>query len=159
MEKKGIHWQKILAILADAEVAAGDSPTGSVPFTMLSAARAALASAKIPPLMELVEQYEEQEEPVVVFSAYRAPIDFLKAREGWAVITGDTSPNQRTEIENDFQAGKLKGVACTIKAGGVAITLTRACHVIMSDLEWTPSLNDQAAYRVIRIGQTRGCVI
>lgn len=159
MRAKGMSWERILGILADAESAANDTESGSVPFSMLSRARAALATAKIPALTEMVEQYEEQEEPLVVFSAYRNPIDFLAARPGWASITGDTPPDKRTKIEDDFQAGKLKGVACTIKAGGVAITLTRSCHVIMSDLEWTPSLNEQAAYRVVRIGQTRGCVI
>jgi len=132
---------------------------GAPDFEMLAKARALLATAKIPALVEIVEQFEEQEEPVVVFSAHRAPIDIFKDRPGWAVITGDTSPEARTQIEDAFQAGKLKGIACTIKAGGVAITLTRASQAIFVDLEWTPALNAQAEDRICRIGQTRGCVI
>ena len=81
-------------------------------------------------------------------------IDALGKREGWAVITGDTSDVERTQVQDDFQAGKLKGVACTIKAGGVAITLTRATNEIFIDEEWTPALNAQAQDRCHRIGQT-----
>lgn len=128
-------------------------------FEEMSAVRAALAASKIPAMLKLVEDYEEQEEPVVVFSAYRAPIDTLATRPGWAVITGDTPPDERSRIEDAFQAGRLKGVASTIKAGGVAITLTRAAHALFVDLEWTPALNAQAEDRICRIGQTRGCVI
>lgn len=128
-------------------------------FNEISAARTALAKAKIPTLLELVEQYEEQDEPVVVFSAHRAPVDFLANRPGWASITGDTPTEKRTQIENDFQAGKLRGLAGTITAMGVAITLTRASQAIFVDLEWTPALNAQAEDRLCRIGQTRGVCI
>lgn len=123
------------------------------PFEMLSEARAILAAAKIPCLMEMVEEYEEAEEPLVVFSAHRAPIDLFDDREGWATITGDTPPHRRTEIEESFQRGELKGVAATIKAGGVAITLTHASNAIFIDQDWTPALNSQAEDRIFRIGQ------
>ncbi len=125
-------------------------------FTEISRARAILAKAKIPAMMEVIESFEEQGEPLVVFSAHRAPIDALHGRAGWAVITGDTAPEERTSIENDFQNGKLLGVACTIKAGGVAITLTRAANSLFVDREWTPALNEQAQDRIFRIGQLRG---
>ena len=130
-----------------------------VGFKKLSRVRAALAMAKVPALIELVEQFEEQEEPMVVFSAHLGPIELLGKREGWACITGETPAEKRTEIENDFQAGKLRGIAATIRAGGVAITLTRASNAIFVDLEWTPALNSQAEDRVCRIGQSRGVVI
>ena len=128
-------------------------------FTDFSAVRAALATAKIPALMALVEEFEAQDEPLVVFSAHRAPIDQFEAREGWAVITGDTSPEERTRIEEAFQAGQLRGVAATIQAGGVAITLTRSHNAIFVDRDWTPAINNQAEDRICRIGQDRGCII
>lgn len=129
------------------------------PFEKISEIRALLASAKIPTMLEIIEEHEEAEEPLVVFSAHRMPIDLLAKREGWAVITGDTSAEERTRIETDFQAKKLRGVGCTIKAGGVAITLTRASRALFVDQEWTPALNQQAEDRIYRIGQTRGVVI
>jgi superfamily II DNA or RNA helicase len=109
--------------------------------------------------LEWVEPYEDAGEPVVVFSAHRAPIDALGAREGWATITGDTPAAKRTEIVARFQAGELKGVACTIMAAGTGLTLTRACTCLFVDLDWTPALNVQAQDRLHRIGQTAQSVL
>ena len=128
-------------------------------FAEISRARAALATAKIPHLLGLVEEYEGAEEPVVVFSAHRAPVEALGAREGWAAITGDTSPDERTRIVERFQAGQLKGLVATIQAAGVGLTLTRASQIIFVDLLWTPALNAQAEDRCHRIGQTRGVIV
>jgi hypothetical protein len=128
-------------------------------FEGLSATRAALAASKIKAVEALVEDYEEADEPLVVFSAHRAPVEAIGAREGWATITGETPAARRTEIEERFQRGELRGVAATIQAGGVAITLTRASHAIFVDLDWTPSLNSQAEDRIYRIGQERGVLI
>lgn len=130
-----------------------------IEFETIARARRLLASAKIDAMLEMIGEYEESDQPVVVFSAHRDPVEAFKNRAGWAIITGDTTPENRTKIENDFQAGKLKGVACTIKAGGVSITLTNAHIAIFTDLEWTPALNLQAEDRICRIGQTRGVII
>lgn len=132
---------------------------GKLNFENLSNVRHALAVAKIPALLEMIGDYEEQEEPVVVFSAHRAVVEELAKRPGWRVILGGVSAEERTEIQDLFQAGKLKGVAATIAAGGTALTLTRSSQSIFTDREWTPALNAQAEDRICRIGQTRGAVI
>lgn len=126
---------------------------------LISKVRAALATAKIPVLMEQVELMEAGGEPLVVFSCHREPILALDGRPGWAVITGDVHPNARTEIVAAFQAGKLRGVASTIFAGGTGITLTHGHQVVMVDLYWTPGINLQAEDRVCRRGQNRGVVV
>ncbi len=136
-----------------------DLSARGVAFERMSEARAALATAKIPVLLDLVADYEESEEPVVVFSAHRAPVDALGLRDGWATITGDTKAEDRSAIVARFQAGEIKGLAATIQAGGVGITLTRSSHVMFVDLAWTPALNQQAEDRLCRIGQTRGVVV
>lgn len=128
-----------------------------ITFETISRIRALVAAAKVPALMKRVEVFEESEEPVVVFSAHRAGIDALAKRDGWAVITGDTSAAERTRIVDDFQAGKLKGIGGTIKAMGTGVTLTRATQMVFVDLEWTPALNVQAEDRIHRIGQTETC--
>lgn len=128
-------------------------------FECIARVRKALATAKLPATLDLLEEYEESQEPVLVFSAHRPPIDVLGKRSGWASITGDTPAHRRTELEELFQAGHLKGLALTIDAGGTAITLTRAHQAIFVDLEWTPAINQQAEDRICRIGQTRGVII
>jgi hypothetical protein len=55
-----------------------------------------------------------------------------------------------------FQAGQLKGVGVSIKAGGVGITLTHAWKALFVDLDWTPASNWQkwqAEDRLARGGQ------
>lgn len=124
-----------------------------VGFEELSRTRAALATCKLPHAMKVVESFEEQDTKLIVASAHTAPIRAIGNRPGWAFITGEVSPEARGEIVKRFQAGQLLGVAMTIKAGGVGITLTRASDVLFIDREWTPALNEQTIARVERIGQ------
>jgi len=143
----------------DSAIAAQADGEDVLSFRKMSAARAALSSAKIPAMLSVVEAHEESGTPLVVFSAYRAPVDLLAAREGWASITGDTSDAARSEIVARFQSGALKGLACTIRAGGVAITLTHASNVLRVDREWNPALNVQAEDRCYRIGQRAAVLV
>jgi len=128
-------------------------------FEKMSRARMLLASAKVPSMLEIVENYEEQDEPLVVFSAHRVPVEVLGEREGWESITGGVSQEKRTQVIEKFQAGELKGIALTIAAGGTGITLTRSHTALFVDLAWTPAANDQAEDRICRIGQDKGCNI
>jgi SWI/SNF-related matrix-associated actin-dependent regulator 1 of chromatin subfamily A len=123
------------------------------PFEKFSEIRAALAKSRTKAMIEYVENAEEQDVPLVVFSAHLAPLDALLIREGWAVISGDTKPERRQEIVRKFQRGELKGVGLTIQAGGVGLTLTRAWKALFVDLAWKPSDNWQAEDRICRIGQ------
>jgi intein/homing endonuclease len=143
----------------DAAIEQAINTRSGVGFEMMSRVRAMLATAKIGAMIAIIEEAEHNEEPLLVFSAHRAPIDLLSQRPGWATITGDTPAAERTRIENDFQAGRYLGVAATIAAAGVAITLTRASHEIFVDRAWSPSDNEQAEDRAHRHGQTRGLLV
>lgn len=139
---EGIKSKDEEAIQAELEMA--DLPG----FEKFSEIRALLAKSRIPAMLEMVEEYEESETPLLVFSAHKAPIEALKDRAGWAIITGDTSAEERFNIVKLFQSGKLKGVGLTIQAGGVGLTLTRASHALFVDLDWTPAMNIQAEDRL-----------
>ncbi len=124
------------------------------PFEKFSEIRALLAESRIEAMIETVERYEESGKPLVVFSAHRSPIDALKNREGWMVITGDTSPANRQAAVEAFQSGKLKGIGLTIDAGGTGLTLTHGDTILAVDQHWVPSHNEQMEARICRIGQT-----
>lgn len=124
------------------------------PFELFSALRAKLASSRIPILKELVEEHEENDIPLVVFSAHKEPIKEIGSRKGWGCITGDTPLKKRHAIVNQFQAGELVGIAATIGSAGVGLNMFRAWKAIFADLDWVPTNNDQAAKRLLRIGQT-----
>lgn len=123
------------------------------PFEEFSGIRAELAASRVDALIEIVEEHEEDEIPLVVFSAHLEPLNKLSERDGWKKITGDVSAKERQDIVEEFQSGKLKGVAVSIKAGGVGITLTKAWKAIFVDLDWVPGANQQAEDRICRIGQ------
>ncbi len=122
-------------------------------FRTMSRIRECIARASIPAMMQLVSQAEAAEERLVVFSAHRAPIDLLEERIGWEAITGDTPAEDRTAMVKEFQDGRLKGIAGTIRAMGTGITLTKGAHAVFVDLDWTPAGNSQAEDRLCRIGQ------
>lgn len=152
--------KKTLDKIAEDAIVDGDLITNNLPnFTEFSKIRAKLAESRIPAMIEIAESYEETETPLVIFSAHKKPIKELAKREGWKTITGDTSAEERFRIVEDFQSGNLKGVGCTIQAGGVGLTLTLASHALFVDLDWTPGLNIQAEDRIARIGQTATAVL
>jgi len=158
-------WQALLDYCAKRGISLDDALDevsnfkGGVTFEMMSRVRHRLSMAKIKTLLEVLEEHEDSDDPVVVFSAHRAPIDTLATRGGWGVITGDQTGQRREETVSMFQDGRLRGIAATIQAGGIAITLTRAHEAVFVDLAWTPALNTQAEDRICRIGQTRGVII
>jgi SWI/SNF-related matrix-associated actin-dependent regulator 1 of chromatin subfamily A len=124
----------------------------------ISTLRKLLAQYKLPQCVEVVKQYEQAGEPVVVMSAHVDPVKQLGLRNGWETICGDTPTEERSDAVARFQAGELRGLACTIQAAGVGITLTRSAHMVMLERAWNPSANWQAEDRICRIGQTRGCL-
>lgn len=130
-----------------------------IPFTMLSRAMTVLAKCKTEAALEFVESFEQCEEPLLVFSAHREAIDKIASRPGWAAIVGGQKTHVRDAIEQDFQAGKYKGIAATIQASSTALTLHRASNELFIDLSWTPADNEQSEDRAHRIGQTKGLVI
>jgi hypothetical protein len=146
LEEMGIDEDRIVDVIMDAN-------KYGIPAQLIAEARKALAIAKIPTLLEHVSEAENTQTPLVVFSAHRAPIDALNGRPGWGIITGDTSANERTRLVEEFQAGNLIGMAATIKAAGVALTLTKANKCLFVDRDWTPANNSQAEARLQRIGQ------
>lgn len=128
-------------------------------FQEMSRACAALALAKTPAMLEVVESYEEQGEPLIVFAAHRGPIDVLAKRPGWMRITGDETAEQRKEAKDRFQRGELKGIAGLYTTMGTGFTLTRGAHMLLVELDWSPLMVVQAEDRACRYGQERGVVI
>ena len=148
LAKVGVSLEAALEIVENTK----DSGAG---FKELARARVMLAAAKVPHALDIIEEAEESGDPMLVFCCARAPIDILKDRPGWATITGSVTGLKRKSAIDAMQAGRLKGLGITIKAGGEGITLTRAATSLFIDLEWTPASNSQAIARIRRIGQTK----
>ena len=136
-----------------------DSPEELPELPMFSNARAVLAEAKADAALEIVESFEDQDEPLVVFSCHTQPLSRFVDRPGWGLIEGGTPAKKRKELADAFQRGELRGLAGNVVAMGTALTLTRAAHCLHIDEPWSFAQFDQACDRLCRIGQTRGVVV
>lgn len=120
----------------------------------LAKIRAMLSMSKIAAVQEWLSDREQEEEPVVLFSQHVSILKKItQGRPGWQLYYGGLTAKKRFEMVEAFQAGKIEnGLAVSIGAGGVGITLVRARVCAFVDLNWNPAMNFQAESRLIRIG-------
>lgn len=134
--------------------------------------------AKIERIVQDIRNAVEQGQKVIVFSQFTGTImalrdELAQSKRGTryddakepilaVTLTGEDDMHQRQKAVDLFQGGMngmtfeegpAKVFIANIKAGGVGITLTAASIVMFADMEWSPSLHDQAEDRAHRIGQ------
>ena len=81
----------------------------------------------------------------------RAQLEFVRL---------DGGTKDRGAVVDRFQAADGPPVMLvSLKAGGTGLNLTAADHVFMLDPWWNPAVEDQAADRAHRIGQTRPVIV
>lgn len=117
-------------------------------------------SCKLEYLSEALEEITEQEDKAIIFSQY--PEKTIKLIEPSLqkfdpiVYHGALSDKQRNQKVKKFQEEeKNKILLISVKAGGLGLTLTRACYVFHYDFWWNPSVASQAEDRAHRIGQKK----
>ena len=127
-----------------------------------SALRKAAGMTKVPIAIEMVADWVKAnpDEPVLVWAHHKDVIAALhetavKAKVNTGVIAGGISDTERMRLVDEFQAGKIPVLICSITAAGVGITLTRSSNAIFVESDWTPALMLQAMDRQHRIGQQR----
>ncbi len=109
---------------------------------------------KSPKVKWLTETVEDLQKPVLVLSRFNAPLYwFSEHLDDARMMHGKTSAEQRSELEEDFQAGKFQVLLCQIRVA-IGFTLTRAQDVLFYGRDWSPGWNSQAEDRTHRIGQT-----
>lgn len=125
--------------------------------------RAKLGLLKAPKIAEyLLSLFEGGETHVVCFMLHLEAIEavrkaFEHKRITVRVLTGAMSPRDRNEQVNLFQqSAGAELLIGQIVAAGEGLTMTRARYVVLGEISWTPSANEQAIDRLHRIGQTRG---
>ena len=118
------------------------------------------SSLKYKRFCEIVEEIFEQEEKVIVFTSYSQMFEIIKEDIEYRFsvpvdcINGSTPASERQGIVDWFSS--LEGPAMLVlnpKAAGAGLNITAANHVIHYNLEWNPSLEDQATARAFRRGQ------
>jgi SWI/SNF-related matrix-associated actin-dependent regulator 1 of chromatin subfamily A len=120
-----------------------------------------LESGKVVKMLELIHQYQQNGDRVLVFSKFAKVIDILREvlhTDGidHCVLQGATSVDERQGLIDDFNNNTDKTVfLLTTGAGGTGINLTSANKVIIFDQSDNPQDDIQAENRAHRLGQTR----
>jgi superfamily II DNA or RNA helicase len=121
------------------------------------------ASSKLVLLRETLEEALEEGHKALVFSQWTSLLDLIgndltKHNIGFVRLDGTTK--DRKGVVEAFQDDKgPKVMLVSLKAGGTGLNLTAADHVFMVDPWWNPAVEDQAADRAHRIGQTRPVIV
>ena len=118
--------------------------------------RQAAGLAKLPHVINFVNDIMDIEESVVVFCHHRAIHDLLHRSlskyNPASIIGGQTDTKRDTEIIR-FQKDETKLMIAGLRAGNVGINLNNASYVIFAELDRSPAIHRQAEDRLHRIGQ------
>ena len=131
-------------------------------FEQMAALRHTTAVAKIPFVIDILQDALEQEEKVVVFAHHQDVVNQLleKFRDTAVKFDGTMNSLERQMSVDKFQNDpKVKLFIGSITAAGLGITLTAASYVLFAELDWRPAIVTQAEDRLHRIGQTESVLV
>ncbi|KAL6845449.1 hypothetical protein ACP4OV_024944 [Aristida adscensionis] len=100
-------------------------------------------------------------EKAIVFSQWTRMLDLLEVHLKACHVTyrrldGTMSVAARDKAVKDFNTvPEVSVMIMSLKAASLGLNMVAACHVLMLDLWWNPTTEDQAVDRAHRIGQTR----
>ncbi len=116
-------------------------------------------SSKVDVLMSLLDEANSNGHKVLVFSQWTSFLNLVEPhleKNEIAYDRLDGATKNRQEIVDKFQSPDGPPVLLlSLKAGGTGLNLTAADHVVLLDPWWNPAVEDQAADRTHRIGQTK----
>jgi SNF2 family DNA or RNA helicase len=114
--------------------------TGEQPVTKIDG-----RSEKFDLILAKIEEITSEGEQVVVFSHFLGMLSLLQASLNQRQIRHiriDGSTNNRQDLIDAFNDGKVQVALCNIIATDYGINLTSANHVIHADRWWNPAVED-----------------
>jgi len=117
------------------------------------------SSGKFEQLLQIIEESKLSGRRVLIFSQFTKMLGLIGRElanqdQPYFYLDGQTPSEKRVEICNQFNAGERDLFLISLKAGGTGLNLTGADTVILYDIWWNPAVEEQAADRAHRIGQT-----
>jgi SNF2 family DNA or RNA helicase len=113
-------------------------------------------SAKIKTAVKLVKTVIPRKEKIIIFSTFKSVIDILAEvleDEICVKLDGDVKGKLRESVIERFLRGNARILLASYKVGSEGLNLVEANNVIFTENWWTPTVMDQAARRVYRMGQ------
>jgi SNF2 family DNA or RNA helicase len=107
---------------------------------------------------------ESRSRPTLVLAHYRQTVEACAAvaksvGASAAFVHGGVSDSAKSQAVEDFKAGRLDVLVGSLETLAEGLTLTVADMAIFVEVSYKPSRNEQAKYRVHRMGQTRPVTI
>jgi SNF2 family DNA or RNA helicase len=118
-------------------------------------------SGKLKTLAILCKKFKRNGDRVLIFSQSTTSLDII---DSWIKtqghrklrLDGSTPTSKRQGLVNQFQSDDtIFAFLISTRAGGMGLNLTAANRVIIYDVNWNPSHDEQAQDRAFRIGQMR----
>ncbi|GAX83731.1 hypothetical protein CEUSTIGMA_g11156.t1 [Chlamydomonas eustigma] len=128
-------------------------PVGSAPHPPAASSSSALTS--------FPGSEAHRPEKVIVFSQWTAMLDLLEVplnihKFHFRRLDGTMTVPAREKAIIDFETcNDVMVLLVSLKAASLGVNLTVANHVVLMDLWWNPTVEEQAIDRAHRIGQTR----
>lgn len=123
---------------------------------------ASTAKIKAPAVCQYLKStISKSNDKFLIFASHHFLMDEIsstltKSKIRFIRIDGSTRSNIRNSLVSSFQnQPEIKCAILSIRACSAGITLTAASHVIFAELDWTPSIINQAEGRAHRIGQEK----
>jgi SWI/SNF-related matrix-associated actin-dependent regulator of chromatin subfamily A-like protein 1 len=117
-----------------------------------------LIDKKIPRLIEMVDEFLDNDKPILIFSNYLKPLKFLAEHYGTtsALLTGEMNSKERQISIDRLTKGEAKVGLFSLTAAGMGIDglQHKIDTVVFLNCDWVPANHEQAEDRTHRIGQT-----
>jgi SNF2 family DNA or RNA helicase len=123
----------------------------------------ASTSTKVALLLERLEEAVADGHKALVFSQWTALLDRIEPHlraAGMPFTRLDGTTRDRASVVRSFQDEAGPPIMLvSLRAGGLGLNLTAADHIFLLDPWWNPAVEDQAADRAHRLGQTRPVLV
>ena len=120
-------------------------------------------SSKAQRLLEILEEAEDEERKVIVFSFFLDTIQkiaLLLQDKCYGPITSEIPPQRRQEIIDEFDDAPDGSVlVAQIQSGGTGLNIQSASVVVICEPQFKPSIENQAISRSYRMGQARNVLV
>ena len=117
-----------------------------------------LIQKKLPRLIEMIDEFLDNDRSILIFCNYLAPLKFLAKHYGdkAALLTGEMNRNQRQETIDRLVNNTAKVGCFSLMAAGMGIDgLQKVIDtVVFLNMDFVPANHEQAEDRTHRIGQT-----
>ncbi len=116
-----------------------------------------LIEKKLPRLIEMIDEFLDNDRPILIFSNYLAPLKLLNEhyKDKSALLTGEMKTKERQASIDKLVSGQAKVGLFSLMAAGMGIDglQHQIDTVVFLNMDFVPANHEQAEDRTHRIGQ------